>query len=626
MILDLAICSDLLASADADGRVRTWRLDGGALKAIKTIHESAKQPIAALAATDAGFVGAGASLLSWSREGKVLARAKLPGVATNVVVRGDLVFVLAGEKLLSFALPKLVAKGKWSVSKGVTCELDVDDACTRALVVRDKKMVELIDLKKKKRLADWTRKGSKVESASVRFARDGSLMSACDDDMRLSRVKDLTGRITGEILWLEGFSNGPIALDRARTVAAIGSGGEDVELVALDPPHTRFYLDPRITDAGAKSLAGLKRIPTFKKLAPGFFARHGSVEAPPEPSTLSAMAVGDGGRWLAAGFISGDIVVADTQTGAVASKDRGVLGEPREKARVRTGRNIATTFEVGDEMWVAQDDGQCSIFDLETHAMRAGPKLAGGVPEYSSFTASGDVLTSLSYTHVTRWSRDGALLSSRELPEHRGAYFDGASVLLLPHDSLGHEGFDIVSMDPATGDTKLVVHFNRDASRFALGNDSKGWVRFGRTGTQPTLTIWAGTGLTVAELFAFDLATGAVGRSLPNVDADGPFLARPDFSNPLQPGDCVKVTDIETGAEISRYPYEPGDHPRIDTAAFDPRSKFAAAMIAHSLVAVWRPGASRLVLHGHRGVRRLLIRKKTLVAYETFWVRFWAIA
>ena len=97
---------------------------------------------------------------------------------------------------------------------------------------------------------------------------------------------------------------------------------------------------------------------------------------------------------------------------------------------------------------------------------------------------------------IHRWSRhDGTLLVARDLPRNKGAYLDGASVLLLPLDSLGHDGFDIVALDVESGESRVVVHVDRDAERFALGNDPKHWAAFGRRGTQPILTIWAGKGL-----------------------------------------------------------------------------------------------------------------------------------
>lgn len=634
-ILALAICGDVVATADGDGRVRTWQLTGTTLVERGTLHESMEQPITSLATTETGFVGAGAALVSWTTTGEELARAALPAVATSVVVRGDAVYVLAG-KLLRFTLPDLEGSGQWKHAKGIASELDVDDEGARALVLRDNKQVELIDLVKRKSLADWTRNGRKIKAVSARFGRTGAVLLVSDEDMRLCRVKDTTGRVTGEEFALGGYSNGPLVLDRTRSVAAIGSDGTGVEVIDLEPVRTRFFLDPRIADAEQKATAGMSRIPNFKELAPGFFVRHGSVKAPPLPSTLCAVAVADNGGVVAAGFVSGDVVVADTASGAVVSTQRGVIGEPRCKARLPSSDVIASA-SVDQDIWLLHADGRFAIVDVERHVVREGPRLAfeGDLREaIGTLEVTADTVTSLRGAaggrvgRVLRWSRhDGALLVARDLPPNKGAYLDGASVLLLPLDSLGHEGFDIVALDVASGESKVVVHFARDAEQFALGNDPKQWAAFGRSGRQPIVTIWAGKGMTIARQFAFDLASGALGRELPWAGpATGGFLTGADFSNPLEPDGAVQVTRVETGEEILRCPYEPGDLPVRGAATFDPDSKNVAAEISDSLVAVWRPGARRLVLCGHRRVARQWVRAKTLVVQDDSWVRVWDIS
>ncbi|MBK8590451.1 MAG: hypothetical protein IPN77_15225 [Sandaracinaceae bacterium] len=200
-------------------------------------------------------------------------------------------------------------------------------------------------------------------------------------------------------------------------------------------------------------------------------------------------------------------------------------------------------------------------------------------------------------------------------------------MLLLPLDSLGHDGFDIVALDVESGESRVVVHVDRDAERFALGNDPKHWAAFGRRGTQPILTIWAGKGLTIAQEFAFDLASGELGRELPwGAPATGAFVTAPDVSNPLEPSGAVRVTSVETGEEILRCPYEPGDLPVRGAATFDVDSKNVAAEVSDSLVAVWRPGARRLVLGGHRRVTKLWVSAKTLVVRDSSWVRVWDIS
>jgi hypothetical protein len=550
--------------------------------------------------------------------------------------------VLAGGRLRSYALPELAAVKTWPHAKGTACDLDVSDDGKRALVLRDRKLVEVIDLVKKKRLGDWTRKGRNVDAVGVGFGRKGEILSVCDEEFRLSRVKDTTGRMTGELLWLDSPAKGPIRFDGARRFAAIGLNGEDIEVVELTTPaRAIFNLDPRITVSSEKSLAALKRIPTFKALAPGFFARHGSVEAPPSPDTLTAHAVSETGL-LAAGFVAGDLVVADMRTGAVVSSHRGALSEGRERARIAVS-DVARTVVDGHELWVLKEDRRFVVFDLEDQTRREGPTIElqdedQGEGELSAAVGTleltRDRIVAVDKKRVLVWSRkDGALLARRELPENKGAHLDpddGARLLLLPISSLGHEGFDICEMDLATGATKVVCRFDRDAERFPLGNQPQGWVAFGRAGTTPTITIWAGAGLTIAQVFAFDLATGKLGRPLGSSASagspDGALSAEPDFSNPLQPGDGVKVTNLATGEEILRCPYEPTDSPRTGTAAFDPETRYVAALVGDPAVAVWRPNARRLILDGHRDANALLLRAKSLVSWDRFWLRLWDVS
>jgi hypothetical protein len=279
---------------------------------------------------------------------------------------------------------------------------------------------------------------------------------------------------------------------------------------------------------------------------------------------------------------------------------------------------------------VLLNDRRFVIFDLVSFTRRDGPALElegdlGGVA--GSIKLGADTITSVSRERVIRWSRkDGSVIGDRVLPPNKGGYLDGDSLLLLPLSSLGHGGFDIISLDIASGDTKVVAHFERDSNRFPLGNDPHGWVVFGGTGTIPTITIWAGGGLTMAQVFTFDLGTGTLGRDVPwAAAADGEFLAEPSFSNPVQPGDAVIVTKVETGEQVLRCLYEPGDSPRTGPAAFDLGSRNVAAAVGDSQIAVWRPGARRLFLSGHRGTNALLVRSNSVVAWDRFWIRLWDI-
>ena len=509
-VLALAMDDEVVVSAGCDGRVLLY---DRAMKFERALCESAEAPFNALAMRGADIAGAGKELVVWNRAGKTLARAELPAVATAVNVRGDVVYVLTGGELLAFEGPTLAPKGSWDHASGVASELDVDDAGARALVLRDNKEVELLDLVKKKSIAQWTRKGKRIESVSVRFGAPtkgaAPVLAVSDAEMRICRVKDTTGRITGEILRLDNFSNGPLVADRSRNVMAIGGNAEDIEVIDVAKQRTIFYLDPCITAGDDKALAGLKRIPTFAQIAPGFFVRHGSTAAPSQPSTLSAVAVADGGAAVGGGYVSGDVVVAETKTGRTVSSHRGVLQEARCREMIPLGwSDLAGCARVDGEVWLLRTDRKVFVADLGAKTLREAfeAQVPGGDTVGGDLEIDDAHITCVSHSRVLRWSRkDGTLLADRALPKTKGATVLGDTILYLPFDAIEHEGFDIVTLDLDTGEAKVLVHFVRDDERFPRGNDPKGWVSFGRVGTQALVNIWAGAGLTAAQTFAFDL-------------------------------------------------------------------------------------------------------------------------
>ena len=622
-VLALAVRGTRVVTAGADGRVLEFTVTSAGLRLDRMLHESPKAPVTSLAWMGDDVVGAGRSLLVWSESGALAAKASLPATAIDVAVRGENVFVLAGGKLHRFSRSgkKLQASGVWKHGPGTGCELDVDDEGKRAVVVRDRTQVDLLDLSKKKIAAQWARKGRKVEGVSVRFAPGGNtLLSVTTDDYRMARLKDTTGRVTGEILWLDSSTNGPMVLDRERRAAAVTSTGEDVAVVEIDPARALFHLDPAITAAHEKWLASIKRIPSFEQIAPGFYVRKGSSTAPLAPSTQSAVAIAERGERVAAGFVSGEVVVADTRSGHVVSTHRGVLYQARCMARSPCEWIIAADRRTGDEVWFLGTDGRFQIADLAARELCEGPRVALGEDSSGELRIEDSALVYLTHERAVRWSKtDGAVLVERELPKNRGAVFRGSALLVLPEDSLDHDGFEIVSLDLESSSTTRVGRFVRDTARFPRGNDPKGWVAFGAVGAQPTLTIWAGKGLSIAQVFAFDPDTGTLGAELPwATKGDGRFLCELD-------GEIV-VKDVQSGAIVHRRALEEGEGG--GPIAYEPTSGVIAAAVDGSRVGVWdASGVRRLSLPGHRDMVAIWLDTKgrTALVRDRFWLRLWDI-
>lgn len=623
-ILALAIVGKKTITAAADGRVLV--LDE-ALRLERVLHDDADAPITTLAPyREDGVIGAGKSLFAWDGAGKLLAKAALPAVAVELAVRGDVVYVLVQGKILSFEGQTLTAKKSWRHQKGEACALDVDDAGTRAIVVRDNKQVEILDLAKSATIGDWTRKG-RIDRVAARFGaatkpkKPAPIITADDDNYRATYVKDTTGRITGEVMWLDSRVRGPLVLDRSRGFAVAGLAGGEVEVIDIAGARSRFLLDPEIGDASANAMAALKRIPTFKQLAPGMFVRHGSIKAPPVAQTLSALALADGGTRFAAGFFSGEVIVADIEGGGVQSTHRGALAENTCRYRRPPLEDGATTLEVGEAIWMLDKDQHFVIADLANATVREGvtlAKLDEGL-ELGPLTIERDTITSVSNRAFAQWSRhDGRLLASCRLPENKGAFFDGARLLLLPEETLGHEGCDVVALDPATGKTTRVARFERDAKKFPLGHDPKRWVAFGCVGAHATLTIWAGSGLTVAQVFAFDLATGRLGESLPwAADATGDYL--PEDAEE----EGVTVRDLRTNEIVERYPFATATR-RMRKVAFDPKTRRIATSATSTRVVVWSVDGKRLhAFEGHRDVNAIWLGARAVLVGDRAGLRMW---
>lgn len=626
-ILALAIVrGKKVITAAADGTVLV--LDE-MLRVERVLHQDAEAPITTLAPFgDDAVIGAGKTLVVWDAAGAITAQTTLPAIAVDLAVRQGVVYVLVQGLILAFDAGSLEAKRSWSHGKGEACALDVDDAGARAIVVRDNKQVEILDLGKDAPIGDWSRKG-RIDRVFARFGaatkpkKPAPIITADDDAYRATYVKDATGRVTGEVMWLDSRVRGPFVLDRTRGFAVAGLAGGDIEVIDITGAVSRFLLDPQIGDPTANAMAALKRIPTFKQIAPGMFVRHGSTEATPVPETLSALALGDGGVRFAAGFFSGEVIVADVESGGVRSTHRGVLGESACRHRRRPLEDSETLVEVGEEIWLLDASRRFTIFDLANATTRDGVTLAPldeGI-ELGVLSIEADTITSVSRKAFAAWSRrDGSVLASCRLPANHGAVFHEGRLLLLPDETLGHEGCEIVALDPATGKTTTFTRFQRDAKRFELGNNPKGWVAFGRVGAHTTLTIWAGSGLTVAQVFAFDLATGRLGDKLPwGAKSSGDYLAE-DVE-----ADGVIVRDLRTNEIVERYPFATATR-RMRKTAFDPKTRRIATPATSTSVVVWSVDGKRLhTFEGHRDAHGIWLGARAVLVSDRGALRLWAL-
>lgn len=623
-IVALAFCGGSLFSASTDGRVLRLSDD---LVPEAVIRDAPRDPATALASAGERLVVASAkALLVVDRDGEVVAKAPLVAATAALAVRGASIFVLGGGAVRRYEIgPKALRKGAvCKHAKGVATQLDVDDAGAQALVVLDGHRVELLDLAKRKSLAQWSRGETAI---SVRFTKSAPAAIAVDEDSYgLRRIKASTGRSSGELSALDSSANGPIVLDGPRSVAAVRSCGEDVEVVALDRAATYFFFAGAATPASEKLLASIRRIPRLVELAPGFVVRKGSTPAPPPPRTQTALALDDGGARVAAGYVSGEILAADTNTARVASSHRGVVAQARCRAlRFAALSEHVAVGQSDREVWHVGRDGEVLVADLEQLELvsRGKLELPEVGPGYARTLHLGDEhITFVCPTHVARWPRSD--LSRRvihALPEHKGAVLHRGEVVLVPKASVGHGGFDLVTIDPATGESRPRARFERDGERFPHGNDPDRWVAIGHAGDQPTIMIWAGKGLTVAQTFAFDVDAATIGIPLPwGICGHGRSGARmdPDARRMI-------AFDLASGETLATAPLDEDDGGGLP-AAFDPASRVIAAALGNK-IALWRGDAPRLELLGHRDPKSLWLGAggRGLLVRDRFTLRLWDI-
>ncbi len=595
-VLALSYAGGVLYSAGVDGRVLRLSAD---LVVERVLHDDARDPVTALASMGEQLVMASAKVLAiFDHEGAVVAKCALEAPTIAVIVRGDAIFVLGGGRLTRF---ERGAKGLKKVgaghrhAAGTARELDVDDRGTHALIVLDGHRVELVDLVKRKRLAEWADKKAAI---SARFTDLSTTLFVVDDQSyECKRVKASTGRSTGRVLSLASSINGPMLLDASRAIAAIRSTGEDVDVVDLASAQARFFLQPEVSPASEIAAAAIGRMPRLVELAPGFVVRKGSEAAAPPPTTQSALALDDGGAHVAAGYLTGEIVVSDTRTARVVSSSRGTLasGRCRDTCFVDDGTRVAAADR---DAWIVFDDGRVLVADLDEPCLREGPRLElpdDPGPATRSFHLDAHAATLVGRSCVARWDRrDPSRRIVHPLPPHVDANLIGGELVLIPNASVSHEGFDVATCDLESGVISVRARFVRDATRFPHGNDPAGWVRMWRAGDLARLTIWAGAGMSIGRDFAFDTARAALLAPLPmKYDACGSLGLRVAPELP-----AIVVFDLRTGQTTESIALLESD------VATGPAARAASARVTVAAlgakVVVWRAERERLTLLGHR--------------------------
>lgn len=630
-----------LHAIDGQGRVLRLAADGDRFATARVLHEG--EPATALAACGEGVVAAiGAHLVVFGTDGKREATGEVKaGPVVALVVRGETVFALGGGYVTRYELEgdRLVAGARVKHGEGVAFDLDLDDTAKRALVLRDQKVVEILDLAAKKVLYTWERKGlggSRVEEVGARFqtGKDAVISVTDAGGYFIDRVATKTGRVTGKAHdQMASSVLGPLVLDVSRRVAAVGVTGEDVEVVELDGARSRFLLDPVLTQAMEKTLASLTRVPKFKPFGPGLWKRSGSDPAPLAPSTLTAMAVDEGGAHVAAGFASGEVLLADTVTARIVSTHRAVLAEGRCRAVIPIPKLIATGIDEND-LWLVGPEGT-RIVDIATSTFRDGPRLL--VPrEYdersaaSELTFEGDVVTWSEGAEIVRFSRStGEIVSRTTLPDTEGwqtCLAHGGEMVFVESADVEVSGFPLRALDLATGKVRSLGRFVRDKKRFPFGDpDWKDWFALGSLGGEPTITLWPGKGMVVAQTHLFDLETLAVGKRLPweASEAQGRLLVTETDET-----DGVMVRDVVAGKEILRVAFEPGERYR-SRGRYDVASGTLASTVSSSRIGVWDgEGKRRFSLPGHRDgdVHALAVGGKGVVTRDRYWLRFWDLS
>ncbi len=184
-------------------------------------------------------------------------------------------------------------------------------------------------------------------------------------------------------------------------------------------------------------------------------------------------------------------------------------------------------------------------------------------------------------------------------------------------------GFPLRALDLGTAKVRALGRFARDKERFPFGDPGwKGWFVLGSLGGEPTITLWPGKGMVVAQTHLFNLETLAVGDPLPwgTREAHGRLLV-----TETEETDGVMVRDLVAGAELRRVAFEPGER-RRSRGRYDVASGTLASTVSSSRIGVWdAAGTRRFSLPGHRDgdVHALAVGGQGLVSRDRYWLRFW---
>lgn len=192
----------------------------------------------------------------------------------------------------------------------------------------------------------------------------------------------------------------------------------------------------------------------------------------------------------------------------------------------------------------------------------------GGFHEASRLTFEGDVVSWFGATEIARSSRaSGEIVARIALPDSEGwrtSLVHGGEIVFVESAGVEVSGFPLRAFDPGTGKVRALGRFVRDQKRFPFGDPEwKDWFALGSLGGEPTITLWPGKGMVVAQTHLFNLETLAVGDRLPweTSEAQGRLLV-----TETEETDGVMVRDLVAGAEIHRVGVRTG------RASSEPRS------------------------------------------------------
>lgn len=618
-VIAAAIVRGTPYTSGVDGRVLRWTKD---LHLDAVVHEDEANPVHALAAYDGALIGLSTlGLLDWSNGAPIT--SGLPSL-DHLVVRGKRAFALSEAAVV--VLEK--KENAWTVTKeisrdaGPAIDFDVDPSAKFAVVVRHPNLVETLDLAKGTRLGAWSRKEKVVFRA--RFGAKPDTLLVTDGRYNVVHLKAKSGRPSPGGAFLVALVGAIVTDDRN---CAVCTDGEDVAILTKEAAELlHIVLDAHPSDE--KLAASLGRIPRFREVLPGFFKRTGSSPAPELEIRQTALAI-DGA--VIAGYINGDVVRIEPDSGRVDSAERGCIAPARSVNVIELSRESAFAV-VDDELWIVSPD-RIRIVDLDRRTVRDGPALEGFsgllLPHPWNLEITDDAILCATRDEASVFRRsDGKLLGRQPVPKNRGAIpFEGA-VAFIAKDRVTPESFVVERLDVFTGARSDLWSYRREPPKTAAG-DPTDWVHLGRFGKQIVIHgISDGT-------CVFDPSTGATGPRVPRAVIDEEYSYRFKTGAPLvavaDHGEMI-VHDLEKPgfAILAQFPLD-GNLERAKPATFSRASGRSAAATPRSRIVVWERDGTRVTeLLGHRDPTELWLSPngRTLAVFD--WeaksmLRLWAL-